>query len=168
MKNIIRRSVALLVVAAATWVLAYSPGAAAKKDKNAGKSKGPDSVVVLIGNRMFPEFGEIVSARMHRRQPIGDTDYAFEVVKFYPQFSIIDSTKQIVSVSDEPKNPAFRIKVFRADSLADSTWAFYAMDIPHFSKKSPLWFRVLQFDYRGEIFKKEPPKEPQNDNGKKK
>jgi hypothetical protein len=62
-----------------------------------------------------------------------------------------------VSVSDEPKNPAFRIKVFRADSLADSTWAFYAMDIPHFSKSSPLWFRVLRFDYRGEVFKKDAP-----------
>lgn len=163
-----RRAAALAISLTLTFAFALSPGAAAKKDKKSGKSTGPDSVVVFIGNRMFPDFGDVVTARMKQRHPVGDSEFSFEVVKFYPHFSIIDSTKQIVSVSDEPKNPAFRIKVYKGGAIADSTWAFYNMDVPHFSRTSSLWFRVLAFDYRGEVFHKEPPKEPEQNQGKKK
>ena len=120
---------------------------------------GPDSVVLFIGNRMFPDFADVVSTRLHERHLVGDSDFSFEVQSFNPHFSIIDSTKTIVALSDEPKNPAFRIMVYRADEAVDSTWAFYNLDIPHFSRTSALWFRVLCFDYRGQVFKKEPPHE---------
>jgi hypothetical protein len=155
-----RRRAAAFVVSLVAAAIVSSTGAAEKKDKKGAKSVGPDSVVLLVGNRMFPDFGEIVSTRLRVRQAVGDTDFAFEVVRFYPHFSIMDSTKKIVSLSDEPNNPAFRIQVFRADSLIDSTWAFYLMDVPHFSRASALWFRVLAFDYRGKVFKKEMPKSP--------
>jgi hypothetical protein len=154
MKQSPRHPAALAVTLVSTLLLAYSPGAVAKKEKRPART-GPDSVVVLIGNRMFPDFGEILSTGLHRRQVIGDTEFSFEVTRFYPHFSINDSTRAIVSLSDEPKNPAFRVLVFNADSLADSTWAFYNLDIPHFSRSSPLWFRVLQFDYRGEVYRKD-------------
>lgn len=153
-----RRGAALALTIAAVVILSSTGGVAGKKDKKESTISGPDSVVLLIGNRMFPDFGEIISTPMHRRRAVGDTDFSFEVAKFYPHFTIMDSTKAIVSLSDEPKNPAFRIKVFRADSLIDSTWAFYNMDVPHFSRSSALWFRVLAFDYRGQAFKKEMPK----------
>lgn len=163
-----RQHIGAFVFAIVTLAMLSSTGGAAdKKDKKSAKSAGPDSVVLFIGNRMFPEFGEFVSAPMKKRLPVGDTEFTFEVVKFYPHFSIVDSTKTVVSLSDEPKNPAFRIMVYKADAVADSTWAFYAMDVPHFSRASSLWFRVLAFDYRGKVFKKEAPKEPAQDNTKK-
>ena len=159
--HLIRRIIAFTFVLASVFAAASSPTAHAGKGENAAKSTGPDSVVVLIGNRMFPDFGEIVTTRLHQRQPVGDTDFSFEVVSFYPYFAIIDSTKTVVSVSAEPKNPAFRIKVYKEGALADSAWAFYNMDVPHFSRTSALWFRIMQFDYRGEVFKKEVPKQPE-------
>ena len=167
MKPMMPRLGALALVIVTVCLLASTGGAADKKDKKAAKSAGPDSVVLFIGNRMFPDFGEILSTPLHRRQPVGDTEFAFEVTKFYPHFSIMDSTKAIVSLSDEPKNPAFRIKVYRNDAAADSTWAFFNMDVPHFSRSSSLWFRVLAFDYRGKVFKKDPPEEPAQDTKKK-
>jgi len=152
----------------ATLLVASSPAAFAKKDKAKATSTGPDSVVLFIGNRMFPDFAEIVSARLRQRQAVGDSEFSFEIESFNPHFSIIDSTKKIVALSDEPKNPAFRIKVYKDDAAVDSTWAFYNMDIPHFSRTSALWFRVLAFDYRGQVFEKEPPKAPEQAPEKKK
>jgi hypothetical protein len=143
---------------------------AAKKDKNTDKAAhtGPDSVVVFIGNRLFPDFAEIATARLHEKCQVGDTDYSFVVEQFNPHFTIIDSTKAIVALSDEPKNPAFRIKVYQNDAAVDSSWAFYNMDVPHFSRTSALWFRVLCFDYRGVVFKKEPPAPPKDEKAKSK
>lgn len=167
MNQNIRRAGATALALIILIALSSAGGAADKKDKNAGKSAGPDSVVLLIGNRMFPDFGEIISTPLHRRQPVGDTEFSFEVVKFYPHFAIMDSTKAVVSLSDEPKNPAFRIRVFKAAAAVDSTWAFYNMDVPHFSRSSALWFSVLAFDYRGKVFKKDMPKTPEQDKKKK-
>jgi hypothetical protein len=157
-----------VVLSAALGSLLLQAGvveATAKKKDRGRKSDaatahaGPDSVVLFIGNRMFPDFGEIVSTRLRQRQPVGDSDYWFEVVSFNPHFSIIDSTRTVVALSDEPKNPAFRIRVFRQDAAVDSTWAFYNLNIPHFSRTSALWFQVLCFDYRGTVYRKEPPDE---------
>jgi len=141
---------ALIAVVALPLVLA------AKKDKNS-KAPGPDSVVVFIGNRMFPDFAEVVTTGLRERRAVGDSDYSFEVESFNPHFAIMDSTRQVVALSDEPKNPAFHIKVYKDDALVDSTWAFLNVDIPHFSRTSALWFRVLTFDYRGVIYKSKLP-----------
>lgn len=143
---------------------------AAKKDKKTDKAAGtgPDSVVVFIGNRLFPDFAEIATARLHQRCQVGDTDYSFVVEQFNPHFTIIDSTHAVVALSDEPKNPAFRIKVYQNDAAVDSSWAFYNMNVPHFSRTSALWFRVLCFDYRGVVYKKEPPAPPKDEKAKSK
>jgi hypothetical protein len=117
----------------------------------------PDSVVVLVGNRLFPDFREIVTTGLKERKQIGDTDFSFEVRRFVPHFAIIDSTKSVVSLTAEPENPAFRIMVYENDAAVDSTWAFFKMNAPHFTRKSALWFQVLEFDYRGVAYRKEAP-----------
>ena len=160
-RNVSRLRKAVLVVVLGALLGQAGPSAVdAKKDKKKGTDEnaahtGPDSVVVFIGNRLFPDFAEIVSTGLHKRQPVGDTDYSFEVESFNPHFSIIDSTKTIVALSDEPKNPAFRIKVFERDAVVDSSWAFYNLSIPHFARTSALWFQVLCFNYRGVVYKKD-------------
>ena len=105
MKHTVRRAAALTIALTSTFVLALSPESVAKKDKKSGKSTGPDSVVVFIGNRMFPDFGDIVTARMKQRHPVGDSEFSFEVVKFYPHFSIIDSTGMPASWLNDPFMP---------------------------------------------------------------
>ena len=155
---------AALVAALGMLLTQAAPGLAGKDKKP--PSKGPDSVVVFIGNRMFPDFAEIASTPLRQKCRVGDTDYFFVVESFNPHFTIMDSTKTIVALSDEPKNPAFRIKVYQNDTAVDSSWAFYNMNVPHFSRTSALWFQVLSFDYRGVVYKKEPPTDAKDDGSK--
>jgi len=164
------RRPALALTLTALVLLANGIAADAKKDKNKKEpaSTGPDSVVLFIGNRMFPDFADVVSTPMHKRCQVGDTDFSFEVKSFNPHFSIIDSTKAIVALSDEPKNPAFHIMVYKSDAPVDSSWAFYNLDVPHFTYKSALWFRVLCFDYKGVVYVKQPPKDSDKSQPKKK
>jgi hypothetical protein len=144
----------MVLVALAAPALAARRGLAAEP---AAAPAPPDSIVIVIGNRLFPDFREIVTTGLRERRQIGDTDFFFEVRDFYPHFSIIDSTRSIVSLSDEPRNPAFRIRIFENEAVVDSAWAFYLVNAPHFSRTAALWFQVLAFDYRGVVFKKEPP-----------
>ena len=149
----------LALLLTATLALALAPAEAKKKDdKKAGNSTGPDSVVLFIGNRMFPDFADVVTTPLHRKNTVGDSDFAFEVLSFNPDFMIDDSTKAVTKRSDDPKNPAFQIRVYKEGAAVDSSWAFFNLDVPHFSRTSSLWFKVLCFDYRGQVFKKEPPK----------
>lgn len=149
-----------------TAILSVALAPADAKKKSDKKSAGPDSVVLFIGNRMFPDFADVMSTPLHRRNVVGDSDFAFEVMSFNPDFFINDSTKTVMKRSDEPKNPAFHIKVYKDGAPVDSSWAFYNLDVPHFSRTSALWFRVLCFDYRGQVFKKEPPKQQPPDKAK--
>jgi len=156
------RTTALSIALGAAIAMSTKTGGAADAPP-AGKDSPapPDSVVILIGNRLFPDFREIVSTGLHERRQIGDTDFFFEVAEFFPHFAIMDSTRRVVSLSDEPKNPAFRIRVYESEAAVDSTWAFFNMNVPHFSRNAALWFQVLAFDYRGTVFQKEaPPAEP--------
>jgi len=121
--------------------------------------ESPSALTVEVTNRMYLDYREVFETKMHEREQLGDTDYFFEVIEFFPHFAIIDSTKEVVSLSDELKNPAFKIKVYKEDELVEDTWAFYAIDIPHYSPQSFLAFRVLEFEYRGEVQRKESKKQ---------
>jgi hypothetical protein len=113
------------------------------------------SLTVRISHRAHPDFQQTVKTEMNKREQIGDTDFFFEVVEFFPHFAITDSTKKTISLSDEPENVAFKIRVYEIDELVDETWAFYHINIPHFSRTSLLKFDTVAFEYRGELFEKE-------------
>jgi hypothetical protein len=110
----------------------------------------PSSITLRITNRMYPDFEEMIQTEMNEGHQVGDTDYWFELTEFYPHFAIIDSTKEIVSLSEEMKNPAFRIKIYEDEELVEETWAFYLLNVPHFARGSYLAFEVMEFDYGGE------------------
>jgi hypothetical protein len=112
-------------------------------------------LTLVVGNRVFPDFRETHATQMHKREYIGDTEYSFEVVEFYPHFAYLDSTKEVVSLSDEPKNVAFKVTVYENDEVVQSEWAFFNLLLPHYTMKSIIWFDVVEFEYRGEVYKKE-------------
>jgi len=123
---------------------------AAPRDEAANaESIEPVQITVAIGNRLFPAFHETTTTAVGERRFIGDTEYAFEIMRFYPHFAIIDSTKEIVSLSDEVKNPAFKIRIYDGDDVLEDSWGFYGISIPHYSRESFLSFQVLSFVYRG-------------------
>jgi hypothetical protein len=118
-----------------------------KEDKNA-----PKFVRLKIGHRVHLDFKEEVTAQMNKRYYIGDTEFSFEATEFYPHFAIVDSTREVISLSDEPKNPAIKIRVYEKDEPVDETWAFYAFRVPHFSRTSLVSFQVMAFEYRGTVY----------------
>jgi hypothetical protein len=114
-----------------------------------------ENLIVFVRNRLYPNFREIHETDMNQRIQVGDTDYFFEVVEFYPHFALIDSTKEAVSLSSEPENVAFKFVVYENDSIVDTSWSFYHIQIPHYAANSSLVFDVFKFDYRGESFQKD-------------
>jgi hypothetical protein len=114
-----------------------------------------EKLVVFVRNRMYPNFREVHETEMNKRVQVGDTDFFFEITEFYPHFAIIDSTKEVVSFSSEPENVAFKFVVFENDSIVDTSWSFYNIQIPHYAANSYLVFDVLKFEYRGEVFQKD-------------
>ena len=137
----------LVIAATLALVLAGAPTTRAADERPA-----PGSVKLRITHRIYLEFQDTLTVAMNERQVIGDTEFSCEVIEFYPQFAINDSTKAIFTLSDEPLNPAFKIRVFENGEQKDDTWAFYGIEIPHFGRTSYLAFQVLSFEYRGEVF----------------
>ena len=112
------------------------------------------SVTVDIGHRMHTDFYQQILTKMNKREQVGDSDLFFEVIAFYPHFAYVDSTKEIVSLSDEPKNAAFKIRVYENDEVLEDAWAFFTINAPHFFPTSYLTFEVTNFEYRGKTYKK--------------
>ncbi len=110
------------------------------------------SVTIEIAHRMHPDFHETIQTKMNTREPIGDTDLSLEVVEFYPHFAILDSSKTIVSLSDEPTNAAFKIRIYDGDTATEDAWAFFTIKVPHYSRTAFLSFDVVEFEYRGKKY----------------
>ncbi len=136
-------------------------------DAGGADETSPKSLKVVVGNRLYPNFQETIDATMQTRTAIGDTDFSFEAIEFYPHFAIVDSTKKVVSLSDDPKNPAFRIRVYQNDEAIDSTWAFYGIKAPHYAPTSYLTFTVVEFEYRGVVYGKKDEKGRKDEKSKK-
>jgi hypothetical protein len=124
-------------------LLAAVTGAGATTDHGAKVT----SVTIEIAHRMHPDFHETIRTKMNTREPIGDTDLFFEVVEFYPHFAILDSSKTIVSLSDEPTNAAFKIRIYEKDTATEDAWAFFSIKVPHYSRTAFLSFDVVEFEY---------------------
>jgi hypothetical protein len=152
MKELIRGLLPASVLALAFSVALSAPRGDAVKQNEAQ----PDTTfTLLVGHRVFPDFREVHKARLNQREYIGDTDYSFEIVEFYPHFAFVDSTKEIVSLSDEPKNVAVKIVVYENDEIVQNEWAFFNLSAPHFRMNSIIWFQVVEFEYRGEVYKRQ-------------
>jgi hypothetical protein len=145
---------------ALVWSVAVAGALAAPPEEAAtAESPTPVDITVAIGNRLFPAFHETTTTAMNERWFIGDTDYAFEITAFVPHFAIIDSTREVVSLSDEVKNPAFKIRIYEGEDMLEDSWGFYGIRIPHFSRESFLSFQVISFEYRGVVYGATPGKE---------
>ena len=118
---------------------------------------GPASgLTVEVRNRLYLDFEETHTIGMNERVQVGDTDFYFEVIDFFPHFALIDSTKEVISLSHEPDNVAFKFVVYENDSIIDTSWSFYNLEVPHYSRTSFLYFNVTRFIYRDETFEKTP------------
>jgi hypothetical protein len=104
------------------------------------------SVTFAVGHRVFTDFYDEVTARMNEDFQVGDTEYSARAAEFVPDFSMDMKTRKIVSMSNDPKNPAFRVFVSKNGAPDDTTWAFLDMP-PHFGRHSMLAFKILKVDF---------------------
>jgi hypothetical protein len=105
-------------------------------------------VTLRIGHRAFPEFRDEVIAKPQVMFRVGDTEYSAKVVDFQPDFAIDMKTRKVSSRSEEPKNPAVRVIVWKNGAPDDTSWAFLNMP-PHFTRKSMLAFRLMRIEFEG-------------------
>jgi hypothetical protein len=144
-----RRGLALIALMVLTMI------AASVLAEGESHDWGPASdLTVDVRNRLYPDFQETQSIGMNERVQVGDTDFYFEVVDFFPHFALIDSTKEVISLSHEPDNVAFKFVVYENDSIIDTSWSFYNLQVPHYSRTSFLYFNVTRFIYRDETYEK--------------
>ena len=107
-----------------------------------------DAVTLLIRHRVFHDFRDLQRVKLKQDFILGDTDYTARVVEYVPDFSMDLTSRRIVSKSDQPDNPAFRIIVFQKKVPQDTTWALLRMP-PHFARKSFFAFQVVKIEFTG-------------------
>lgn len=115
----------------------------------AGKPSPPlevKSVTLGIRHRVFSDFGDRITVKMHEPFRVGDSEYSGEVVQFLAEFDYDIKNRRARSRSNEPKNPAVEVIVHQEEAAQDTTWAFLNMP-PHFARKSMLAFQLLRVDF---------------------
>ncbi len=107
-----------------------------------------DAVTLLVKHRVFHDFRDLQRVKLKQDFLLGDTDYSARVVEYVPDFTMDLTSRKIVSKSDRPDNPAFRIVVFQKKVPQDTTWALLNMP-PHFARKSLFAFQVVKIEFTG-------------------
>ena len=113
-------------------------------------SHGPrlEAVTLGIQHRIFHDFHDVQRVKLNQEFLLGDSDYSARVVQYVPDFEMDLGTRKVISRSDQPNNPAFKIIVREKKVPQDTTWAFLNMP-PHFGRRSFFAFHVLRIDFAG-------------------
>ena len=106
------------------------------------------TVTLGVRHRVFPDFRDRHRVRLHREFPLGDTEYSARVIRYVPDFQMDLERRQVFSLGDQPRNPAFQIVVRRNQVPHDTSWAFLKSP-PHFGTRSYFAFQVLRIDFAG-------------------
>jgi hypothetical protein len=106
------------------------------------------SVTIAIRNRVFHEFADQQTVIQGKSFVIGDTDFSARLVQYVPDFAMDLANGKVVSRSNEPKNPAFKLIVSQKGKPQDTTWAMMSLP-PHFTRRSFLAFKVMRIDFVG-------------------
>lgn len=139
-----RRSHLLLAAALLAAVTAAHAAPAAKPA--AGGPLRVSSLSFLIGHRVFTDFKDRATVKMHQSFRVGDTEYSAKVVEFQPDFTMDLKSRKVTSRSPEPRNPAVRVIVWKNGTPDDTSWAFLNMP-PHYGRHSMLAFRLMRVEF---------------------
>jgi hypothetical protein len=129
-------------------VMAAGAAHAAAPAPSGGKGPKLDAVTFAVRHRVFHEFYDVQKARLNQDFPLGDSEYSARVIQYLPDFQMDLEHHKFFSLSDQPRNPAFRVVVKKGKAPHDTSWAFLKSP-PHFSAKSYFSFQVLRIDFAG-------------------
>ena len=107
-----------------------------------------EAVELKVHHRVFVGFQET-----HRVAPgetfiIGDTEYSARITGFVPDFLYDQEKKQVISASNELRNPAVRLEVYQNGTKVEELWAFAGDGPPHFGRESMLAFSILELIWK--------------------
>lgn len=138
--------VAAALVALAAAPLSVAAAAAPPAAAPAAPRLKVAKVSLVIGHRVFPDFRDMVSVKLHESFRVGDTEYSARAVEFQPDFTMDLKSRKVTSRSQEPRNPAVRVIVWKNGTPQDTSWAFLNMP-PHYARKSMLAFRLTRVEF---------------------
>jgi len=120
----------------------------------------PGQGAVLIG--VQPNSGEKKTTEhkvnIGQRFSLGDQGYEVEARKFIPDFTI-GQNNEVVSRSQEPRNPAVQLALFKNGTLLNTQWVFAKFPDFHGQEKGEFSFKLLNFfgkEYTGLQLTKDP------------
>ena len=128
-------------------LLAAPMAAATVKPAPSHRAPRFEAVTLLIRHRVFHDFVDEQRVPLNQDFVIGDTDYKARVVQYVPDFMTDLQTRKIVSRTEHPNNPAFKIIVWQKNVPQDTTWALLNLP-PHFARKSMLAFLAKRIDFK--------------------
>lgn len=104
-------------------------------------------VTLRAFHRVFHDFVDDNATTLYTEFPIGDTEYTAEVVEYVPDFALNLKTREVLSRSTEPRNPAVRVLVLQKGVPQDTVWAMLSMP-PHFARNSLLAFQIRRLELK--------------------
>ena len=113
------------------------------------------AIVTRVTHLLYPEYLGIFQVKMQEKFQLSDTNIYAAAVEFVADFTIDTLTKKVVSRSEEPNNPAFKIYVVQGKEKKEESWAFFKASVPHFTRQTGLRFEILEFKYKGKVYRKE-------------
>ncbi|MEQ1831982.1 MAG: hypothetical protein ABL977_02920 [Candidatus Eisenbacteria bacterium] len=146
--NTLRPVVLTLGLAALTLAaVAFAAPAAAPAAKAApGAKLKVTNMTMVVGHRAFTDFRDRVTVKLGETFRVGDSEYSAKVVEFQPDFTMDLKTRKVTSRSQEPKNPAAKVYVWKNGAPDDTSWAFLNMP-PHFGRNSMLAFELTHVEF---------------------
>jgi len=107
-----------------------------------GTTSGEGSLTLGVQNRAAGDQSRNYQAAAGQRIPLDEPGYEIEVKRFVPDFSL-GKNNQVVSRSQELKNPAAQIALFKEGSLLEEQWIFQNFPDFHGTGKGPYRFTLL-------------------------
>jgi len=93
-----------------------------------------------------PELFEDHYVRLGETFYIADTEYSVKVLQFIPDFAINIKTKEVVSRSDKPLNPAVQVAVSYEGEPLYETWVLYQEELPHGIHDPGYYFQFVSYE----------------------
>ncbi len=138
------RRIALWTAALAAALIVAPPARAA--DAPTAEAPKVKTVTLHVFHRIFQNFQDRIVTPMKTEFRIGDSEYTGRVEEFVPDFAMDIQKHKVISRSNEPKNPAFRILVRKNGVPRDTVWAFFNLP-PHFAPKSEIGFVATEIQF---------------------
>ena len=113
-----------------------------------GTSSDQGALTLGVTNRESGQQARNYQALVGQRIALEEPGYELEVKRFVPDFSI-EKNNQVVSRTQEPRNPAAQLALFKDGSLLEEKWIFAKFPDFHGSgEKGPYQFSLLNYSAR--------------------